>query len=79
LIGPAELALKYGIHPEGLLKGILACFAYHDPDRKQQLSELIAKKGLPAVLQEVCGLSMRDELARLIEEQLSKASLHGGA
>jgi mannitol-1-phosphate 5-dehydrogenase len=78
LIGPALLALKYGIYPEGLLKGILACFAYHDPDKKQQISDLIAKKGLPAVLQEVCGLSMRDELAQLIEEQLSKASLHGG-
>ena len=78
LIGPALLALKYGIYPEGLLKGILACFAYHDPDKKQQISDLIAKKGLPAVLQEVCGLSMRDELAQLIEEQLSKTSLHGG-
>ena len=79
LIGPALLALKYGIYPEGLLKGILACFAYHDPDKKQPISDLIAKKGLPAVLQEVCGLSMQDELAQLIEEQLSKTSLHGGA
>jgi mannitol-1-phosphate 5-dehydrogenase len=78
LIGPALLALKYGIYPEGLLKGILACFAYYDPDKKQQISDLIAKKGLPVVLQEVCGLSMRDELAQLIEEQLSKTSLHGG-
>ena len=78
LIGPALLALKYGIYPEGLLKGIMACFAYHDPDKKRQISDLIAKKGLPAVLQEVCGLSMRDELARLIEEQLSKTSLRGG-
>ncbi len=79
LIGPALLALKYGIYPEGLLKGILACFAYHDPDKNQQISDLIAKKGLPAVLQEVCGLSKKDELARLIEEQLFQTSLHGGA
>jgi mannitol-1-phosphate 5-dehydrogenase len=78
LIGPALLALKYNIYPEGLLKGILACFAYHDPDKKQQISDLIAEKGLPAVLQEVCGLSMRDELAQLIEEQLFQTSLHGG-
>jgi hypothetical protein len=77
LIGPALLALKYGIYPEGLLEGILACFAYYDPGRKQQISDLIREKGLPAVLQEVCGLSMQDELARLIEEQLSKTSLHG--
>jgi hypothetical protein len=79
LIGPALLALKYGIYPEGLLKGILACFAYHDPDKNQQISDLIAKKGLPEVLQEVCGLSMKDELARLIEEQLFQTSLNGGA
>ena len=79
LIGPALLALKHGIYPEGLLKGILACFAYHDPDKKQQISDLIGEKGLPAVLQEVCGLSMQDELARLIEEQFSKTNLYGGA
>jgi mannitol-1-phosphate 5-dehydrogenase len=78
LIGPALLALKYGIYPEGLLNGILACFAYHDPHKKQQISDLIAKKGLPVVLQEVCGLSMHDELARLIEERLFQTSQHGG-
>jgi mannitol-1-phosphate 5-dehydrogenase len=77
LIGPARLALKYGIQPEGLLKGILACFAYHDPDKKLQISDLILQKGLPAVLQELCGLSMRDELAQLIEEQLFQTSRHG--
>ena len=73
------LALKHGVYPEGLLKGILACFTYCDPDKKQQLSDLIGEKGLPAVLQEVCGLSMQDELAVLIHEQLLKTSLHGGA
>jgi mannitol-1-phosphate 5-dehydrogenase len=77
LIGPAQLALKHGIYPEGLLKGILACFVYHDPDKNQQISGLIGEKGLTAVLQEICGLSMEDELARLIEEQLSKTSLRG--
>lgn len=79
LIGPALLALKHGIYPEGLLKGILASFSYYDPDKKQQLFDLIGKKGLPVVLQEVCGLSMQDELALLINERLLKTSPHGEA
>jgi mannitol-1-phosphate 5-dehydrogenase len=78
LIGPALLALKHGIYPKGLLQGILACFAYRDANKKQQIFDLIRKKCLQAVLQSVCGLSMQDELAQLIKEQLSKTSLHGG-
>jgi mannitol-1-phosphate 5-dehydrogenase len=77
LIGPALLALKYGIYPEGLLKGILACFAYRDPEKKLQISDLILEKGLPAFLEDVCGLSMHDQLAGLIKEELFQTSLHG--
>ncbi|MEJ7679090.1 MAG: hypothetical protein WKG06_14790 [Segetibacter sp.] len=33
LIGPALLALKHDIYPEGLVAGIMACFDYSDPNK----------------------------------------------
>lgn len=68
LIGPALLALKHGVHPEGLLEGINACFAYTDPSTKSSVADLIKKKGLDLVLKEVCGLSQHEPLFSLIKE-----------
>ncbi len=49
LVGPALLALKHGIYPEGLLQGILACLVYEDPDSHQKITDLVREKGLPSV------------------------------
>jgi len=72
LIGPALLALRYGIYPEGLLKGIMACLDYRDPGKKFTLSDRIREKGVGWVLKEVCGLSEEEPLFLLISEQVLK-------
>jgi mannitol-1-phosphate 5-dehydrogenase len=72
LIGPALLALKHGIYPEGLLKGIMACFDYRDPGKEPALSDRIREKGVGWVLKEICGLSAEEPLFLLISEQVLK-------
>ena len=72
LIGPALLALKHGIYPEGLLKGIMACFDYRDPGKSFAVSDLVREKGVVWVLKEVCGLSEEEPLFLLISEQVLK-------
>lgn len=77
LIGPALLALKYHIYPEGLLEGIMACFEYSDPTKKCKVADTIKEKGPDFVLEEICGLSKEEELFRLIKEQIIQRILHG--
>jgi mannitol-1-phosphate 5-dehydrogenase len=73
LIGPALLALKHGIHPEGLLAGIMACFDYRDANTRLSVTEMIHQKGANCVLNEVCGLSQQDELFVLIQQLIIKS------
>jgi mannitol-1-phosphate 5-dehydrogenase len=77
LIGPASLALKHHIHPEGLLKGILACFAYRDPATRVSVADVIREKGPHFVLAEICGLSGEEPLFGLLSEEILKKSPHG--
>ncbi|MEJ7738011.1 MAG: hypothetical protein WKF97_11340 [Chitinophagaceae bacterium] len=77
LIGPALLALKHGIYPEGLLEGIIACFDYNDPNKNFKIADLIVEKGPEFVLKEICGLSMEEELFMLIKEQIIKSNVNG--
>ncbi len=71
LIGPALLALKYGIYPEGLLAGILACFDYPDSATNKSVADLIKDKGPEFVLTQICGLSCEEELFTLISKHIS--------
>jgi len=71
LIGPALLALKYSIYPEGLLTGIIAGFDFYDKVKKISLRELMATKGIDPILNEVCGLSPGEKLVELIKEKLN--------
>ena len=77
LIGPALLALKHHIYPEGLLDGILACLEYTDTANNCQVARLIREKGPDVVLKEICGLSGEEELFVLIKEQILKRGLYG--
>lgn len=77
LIGPALLALKHHIYPEGLLKGIIACFDYKDPNKNFKVSDLILEKGSEYVLKEICGLSPDEELFMLIKEEILKTGMNG--
>ncbi|MDQ6815295.1 MAG: hypothetical protein M3040_16290 [Bacteroidota bacterium] len=76
LIGPALLAMKHHIDPEGLLAGIVASFNYFDRDKKYKLADLIRQKGPDVVLKEICGLSPEEELFRLIKAEIVKSGLH---
>lgn len=77
LIGPALLALKHHIYPEGLLKGIIACLDYNDPNKNFKISDLILEKGPEYVLKEICGLSTEEKLFMLIKEEVSKSGMNG--
>jgi mannitol-1-phosphate 5-dehydrogenase len=77
LIGPALLALKHSIYPEGLLEGIVACFNYSDPKKNFKVVDLITSKGTDFVLSEICGLSSNEKLFMLIKEQMIKRGING--
>lgn len=67
LIGPALLALKHGISPDGLLAGILAGFEFFDAPRTFRLSDLVAKEGIDSVLHKVCQLDSDEPLSKMIK------------
>ncbi len=77
LIGPALLALKHGIYPEGLLAGIIACLDYKDTGSGFRLAHLITEKGLDYVLKQVCGLSGDEALFTLIKTRISEKYSNG--
>lgn len=77
LIGPALLALKHRIYPEGLLAGIMACFDYRDTNKDSTIADMIREKGADFVLKEICGLSPNEELFMLIKEQIIKSNING--
>ncbi len=68
LIGPATLAIKHGIKPDGLIKGILAGFKFHDDKLDYSISSDIKTKGLDQILMDICGLQKNERLFELIKE-----------
>jgi mannitol-1-phosphate 5-dehydrogenase len=72
LIGPALLAIKHGIFPEGILEGIIACFEYRDPTSNSRIYDVTLEKGPDFILTKICGLSMEEELFMLIKKQITK-------
>jgi len=73
LIGPALLALKHGIQPDGLLSGIIAGLKFYDRTNNIRLSDLIAKDGINAILEKVCQLNPNETLFKLIKETYQKS------
>jgi mannitol-1-phosphate 5-dehydrogenase len=76
LIGPAMLALDYGIRPWALALAIAAALKYDHPDDPAavKLQQMIATDGLDAVLREVCEIEPEGELARLIKERMPEVA-----
>lgn len=72
LIGPACLALEYGIRPYNLALAIAAALAYANPQDAAavRLQQMLRDDGLEAVLVNVCGIDADGELARLVKERL---------
>jgi mannitol-1-phosphate 5-dehydrogenase len=58
LVAPACLAAEYGLPRTWIVRGIVAALRYRHPQdpQSQVLAEKLAQRGLPAVLEEVCGL-----------------------
>jgi mannitol-1-phosphate 5-dehydrogenase len=73
LIGPALLALDHGIYPGGLIEGIKACCQYREPGNSSSIADIIASKGIGAVLEEICGLSKEEKLFLIIQDQYKEA------
>jgi mannitol-1-phosphate 5-dehydrogenase len=74
LVGPALLAMKHNIHPEGLIKGIFAAFKFNDKNRNIKISDQISEEGIEAVLQRVCGLSPGEALYELLRKEFREKS-----
>lgn len=74
LIGPALLALKHNMSPEALLTAIISCFHYRDQQTKKTVTELAKAKGIDYVLQEICGLTEKEELYTLIRHRIDNVN-----
>jgi mannitol-1-phosphate 5-dehydrogenase len=73
LLGPALLALKHNIHPQGLLDGIMACIDYKDTGNGHAIADLLKEKGVEEVLITIGGLSENEKLFELIKQRILTA------
>ena len=76
LIGPACLALEYGVKPVALSRGIAAAFLYNSPQdpSSASLQRIVREKGIRAALNDVCKIESDGELADLIVSSYQKLS-----
>lgn len=72
MIGPALLALKHGIKPEGLIEGILAGFEYFDKVKRMKISDEFSGIGVDEVLVSICGLEPHEELFWMIRSKIKE-------
>ncbi len=72
LIGPASLALEYGIRPWALALAIAAALHYDFPGDPAavKLQAMLKADGVDAVLASVCGIDPHGELAVLIKQRM---------
>lgn len=68
LVGPACLALEYGVTPAALSTAIAAAlrYDYADDPAAARLRQIIREVGLAAALRQVCGIEPDGELGKLI-------------
>ncbi|MBD7970215.1 mannitol-1-phosphate 5-dehydrogenase [Paenibacillus gallinarum] len=76
LVGPANMAIQYGLGHVALLKGIAAAFHYDNPQDPQskELQEQIAQNGIEAAVSSVTGFTDGSEDHRIICEEYAKTS-----
>jgi mannitol-1-phosphate 5-dehydrogenase len=79
LVAPANLAVEYGLPRTWIVRGIAAALHYQHPQDSQslELTENLAQRGLPAVLQEVCGIATDSPLNAEIKDVWTKWSVPG--
>lgn len=76
LVGPANIAIEYGLGHEALLKGIAAAFHYNNPQDPQSkdLQAQIAEKGIESVVASVTGFAEGSEDHHIICEEYAKTA-----
>lgn len=74
LVGPALLALRYGVRPVGLATAIAAAVYYTSPgdSSAESLQSMREKHGAGAVLENVCKLEPNSELYALVMEKIQE-------
>ena len=72
LVGSARLVLEYGIKPENLCIAIAAAIHYVSPKDEfaNELVRMRKEEGIDVVLERVCKLDSRGELAEMIKEKI---------
>lgn len=70
LVAPAKLAVEFGLPRTWIVRGIAAALRYQHPQDPQSLdlADRLARRGLPAVLEEVCEIGPDSPLSAEIEE-----------
>lgn len=76
LVGPANMAIEYGLKHDALLTGIAAAFHYDNPQDPQSadLQGQIKAKGIEVVITEVTGFAAGSEDHRSISEKYAAQS-----
>ncbi|MCM3127896.1 MULTISPECIES: mannitol-1-phosphate 5-dehydrogenase [unclassified Paenibacillus] len=74
LVGPANMAIEYGLPHEALLTGIAAAFHYDNPQDPQslELQNLIKAKGIEAAITEVTGFTSGSEDHQVINKKYAE-------
>jgi mannitol-1-phosphate 5-dehydrogenase len=74
LVGACRFVEKYGKDPAPVSLGISACLLYNEEndDSSKKLQEMISKKGIGAVLSELCHIKRGERLYRLVIEGYNK-------
>jgi mannitol-1-phosphate 5-dehydrogenase len=77
LVGPAKMAVEYGLPRKWIVEGIVAALKYRHPADRQsiELAEKLSQGGLRAVLEEVSTIEMGSPLADEIEEAWDRWAL----
>ena len=79
LVGPARMALEYGVKPEGLATAIAAAVYYHSPGdpSAEKLEKMRGEHGPGYVLETVCGLTPETELYAMVMDKIREAREKG--
>jgi mannitol-1-phosphate 5-dehydrogenase len=79
MVGPAKLALEYGIEPANLATVIAAAIFYDHPADPiaRQLKNKLNAEGIDAVLKDICGIEPAGKLAILIKQKIDELGKTG--
>jgi mannitol-1-phosphate 5-dehydrogenase len=79
MVGPAKLAIEYGMEPVNLATVIAAAIFYDHPADPiaRQLRNKVNTQGIDAVLKDICGVEPAGKLAVLIKRKIDELRITG--